>query len=444
MSTCAALLCSRRNATFVTSESAFCKERKTKRSKKGHKHYLLCRFRVRLSDSYFSLNFILIIPPVVMLDPEEEQYGLEMESLMQETAGGNEIPRIKTIPTSPRSNRKSIVVFVLCIIAAVWFLKPAKLDKNNLVTDIDKLPEAINVEENIEPTDDDEHHIQVPEAPDQDPLIVVVDPSEDEISKEHSNVNVPIQIDIMHPEEKGFQHPPPYFSSAYVRRARHDRTNLPDLAEKWGAWTLEDVHPRPNLEPLYAQYPNRDVPMKDFPSNAWQADMEYLPKFIDQGIALTERALEAILAEYGHFERGVTHLEDALADMTKDDPAFMFNMSILPGFQYNRKHPIGNAGRTTESTIQRVRKQLLHSIVTEDKFFLTMGGHSSSAGHGNHFTQSYIMQVQRALEPILARLGVYHISRNVGMGGLGTIHNGIASRSFYGGDNAILVWNSGM
>lgn len=365
---------------------------------------------------------------------------------MQETAG--DVPRLQvTVPAAaPRSNRKQIALFVLCAVVAAWFpFSPTKVDKNTLVTDIEKLPEAANVEDNsqiIIINNEEETHVSIPEAPDQDPLIDTS--SSEKTSHAHPNLNVPATVEAVHPEPPGFKHPPSYFSSAYVRRARHDRTNLPELANKWGAWTLEDDKPRPNLEPLYAQYPNRDVPMNEFPPNAWQVDMEYLPKFVHQGIALTERALEAMLAEYGHFERGVTHLEDALADATKDDPAFMFNMSILPGFQYNRKHPIGNAGRTTETTLQRIRKHLLHSIVTEDKFFLTMGGHSSSAGHGNHFTQSYIMQVQRALEPILARLGVFHISRNVGMGGLGTVHNGIASQSFYGGDNAILVWNSGM
>jgi hypothetical protein len=374
-----------------------------------------------------------------MEDPEE--YGLEMESLIEETGGRIDVPRIKssapTNPSPPSRNRKQIILFALCIIAAAWLLSPAKVDQNTLVTDVEDLPEAANVEDTTIDIEDG-LDIRVPEAPEQDPLI---DPSSSSSHGHTTIINVPATVEALHPEKPGFQHPPPYFSSAYVRRARHDRTNLPELAKKWGSWTLEDKTPRPNLESLYAQYPNRDVPLSAFPPNAWQVDPEYLPQFVDQGIALTERAMAAMLAEYGHYEGGP--LEDAFRDLTKDDPAFMFNMS-MPNVPYNRKHPPGNAGRTSETTLQFIRKHLLHSIMTEDKFFLTMGGHSSSAGHGNHFTQSYIMQVQRALEPILARLGVYHISRNVGMGGLGTVHNGLASQSFYGGDNAILVWNSGM
>jgi hypothetical protein len=73
-----------------------------------------------------------------------------------------------------------------------------------------------------------------------------------------------------------------------------------------------------------------------------------------------------------------------------------------------------------------------------------MGGHSSAAGHGNSFPQSYTPQIQRVLEPLLARMGVFHISRNIGMGGLGTLHNALAAQSIYGGDSDILIWDSSM
>jgi hypothetical protein len=82
--------------------------------------------------------------------------------------------------------------------------------------------------------------------------------------------------------------------------------------------------------------------------------------------------------------------------------------------------------------------------MTEDIFTVVMGGHSAAAGHGNNFQQSYTLQVQRALEPIFARLGVKHTAHNMGMGGLGTIHNGLAAGDLYGKDVDILIWDSGM
>lgn len=62
----------------------------------------------------------------------------------------------------------------------------------------------------------------------------------------------------------------------------------------------------------------------------------------------------------------------------------------------------------------------------------------------NHFVQSYTIQVQWILEAVFARLGVRHQARNFGMGGLGTIHNGLGAGSIYGPDVDILMWDSGM
>ena len=60
----------------------------------------------------------------------------------------------------------------------------------------------------------------------------------------------------------------------------------------------------------------------------------------------------------------------------------------------------------------------------------------------NHFQQSYSLQVQWILEPVFARLGVRHESRNVGNAGVGTIHNAIGSGSIYGPDVDILMYDS--
>jgi hypothetical protein len=48
------------------------------------------------------------------------------------------------------------------------------------------------------------------------------------------------------------------------------------------------------------------------------------------------------------------------------------------------------------------------------------------------------------MEPIFARLGVKHVSRNIANGGLGTTQNGIASAAFHGPDVSLLMWDSGM
>ena len=54
-----------------------------------------------------------------------------------------------------------------------------------------------------------------------------------------------------------------------------------------------------------------------------------------------------------------------------------------------------------------------------------------------------MMQFHKVMEPVFARLGVKLITRNVGMGGLGTIQNGIGSGSIYGDEVDLLIWDSG-
>jgi len=82
--------------------------------------------------------------------------------------------------------------------------------------------------------------------------------------------------------------------------------------------------------------------------------------------------------------------------------------------------------------------------MTQDTFTVVMGGHSAAQGQGNHFRQSYMMQFHKVMYPVFARLGVKLITRNVGLGGMGTIQNGIGSGSIYGDEIDLLLWDSGM
>jgi hypothetical protein len=75
--------------------------------------------------------------------------------------------------------------------------------------------------------------------------------------------------------------------------------------------------------------------------------------------------------------------------------------------------------------------------------YLVMLYFSSSAGHGNHFQQSYTLQVQWILEAVFARLRMKHQARNCGLGGLGTTQTGMATKSIMGYDLDILLWDSG-
>eukprot|EP00934_Nitzschia_sp_Nitz4_P008119 Nitzschia sp. Nitz4//scaffold229_size32011//14677//16995//NITZ4_007918-RA/size32011-processed-gene-0.14-mRNA-1//-1//CDS//3329542856//8109//frame0 len=212
----------------------------------------------------------------------------------------------------------------------------------------------------------------------------------------------------------------------YRKRARNLWQNEYDaMVEEWGTWSLKAKR-RAQSESLYAAYPNRDVPRVDFPSESWQTDSEYLEEFLPEAIALVTRAQGAILKEYGQAT------------------AKMFEI-----FKYDSADGVTEKGSTqggwtTHSSWKGLKRRLLHSIMTEDAFVFAMGGHSAAAGHGNHFQQSYTLQVQWILEPIFARLGASMVARNFGNGGLGTIHNGLAAGDIYGPDVDMLMWDSAM
>lgn len=223
------------------------------------------------------------------------------------------------------------------------------------------------------------------------------------------------------------------------------------LAATWGAWTFVDANAATRPALLYVakadadasgggqdggDFPNGDIPRAAFAPHAWQTDPEYLALWLPQAIALAARGMEAILAEYGHAPLDAPDLSFA-------ERSAMFALSPSAA-GYSLKHPPGNGGYATAATLVALKKRLLHAVLTEGAFIFVMGGHSAAAGHGNHFQQSYTLQVQRVLEPVLARLGVHHVSHNYGFGGMGTVQNGLAPRDLYGPRLDVVLWDSGM
>ena len=215
-----------------------------------------------------------------------------------------------------------------------------------------------------------------------------------------------------------------------------DRTLTPEqesaLIAKWGKWELVDdkAASRPK-DDMYDPYPNRDIPFDKFPAGAWQTDKDYLTKYFDQGLKLVDRALEAILEEYGHSK---THEPDK----SFEERSAMFQLSM------NGPANAHNGGWSNEKSIKGLSRRVLHALVTNDSFHAVMGGHSAAAGHGNQFKQSYMMQLHKTVEPVFGMLGVSFKAQNFGRGGLGTLQSSMAMRDEYGDDLDFLVWDSGM
>jgi hypothetical protein len=137
------------------------------------------------------------------------------------------------------------------------------------------------------------------------------------------------------------------------------------MIDKSGSWTLVDHKERPPGD-FYNEYPNRDIPRNEFPSNAWQLDQEYMSQFLPESMALVQRAQDAILAEYGQNDTEMFRIEFLDDDLSDFDP----------------KKGQRQGGWTTPKSWDGLKKRLLHAIMTEDYFVFAMGGHSSSAGHG--------------------------------------------------------------
>ncbi|CAB9505449.1 expressed unknown protein [Seminavis robusta] len=79
------------------------------------------------------------------------------------------------------------------------------------------------------------------------------------------------------------------------------------------------------------------------------------------------------------------------------------------------------------------------------KFIWATGGHSASAGHGNLFRESYTANMDRALTPILASIGLDFEARNYAMGGTDSAEEvALCWNSIFGRDVDAISWDYGM
>jgi hypothetical protein len=96
-----------------------------------------------------------------------------------------------------------------------------------------------------------------------------------------------------------------------------------------------------------------------------------------------------------------------------------------------------------EPSYKALAKKLLNAMITNDHFYVILGGHSAAAGHGNNFHQSYMMQFHEIMEPIFDRLGMVLVSANRAQGGMGTVQASLAGQTIYG-EKDVMLWDSSM
>jgi len=165
-----------------------------------------------------------------------------------------------------------------------------------------------------------------------------------------------------------------------------------------------------------------EIDPSDFPKDAWQTDDTYIANFLREGRSLIQRVQDGIYEEHG-WERG-----DAQG-----------GINIMDG----SSPTTGGVAWMYEGSMKALVKKLLCAMMTNDHFFVTLGGHSAAAGHGNNFFQSYILEFQRVMEPVFDRLGMVLVSSNLAQGGMGTLQSAMAGVGIYN-ENDFMLWDSSM
>jgi hypothetical protein len=195
---------------------------------------------------------------------------------------------------------------------------------------------------------------------------------------------------------------------------------MQQVIKKWGLWTPLDTSDV--SMPNFSEYESRDMPSADFPEISWQRNEDYLDDFLGQGKDLIQRVTQGIYAEYGYDSS--TLAGAGLQEMLdKQDEFFSVivyeydeNIKIVKGQAINEQtgqNMPGIAHMNTHAWEGLVRK-LLHAVMTSDDFFVVAVGPASTY-RGINFQQSQVMQFNKIMEPVLDKLGIRLLARNMGM-----------------------------
>ena len=163
------------------------------------------------------------------------------------------------------------------------------------------------------------------------------------------------------------------------------------LTKEWGKWSFVDKQASTRPSPSFMdQFPNRDVPYDQFPKKAWQTDPVYLKDFLDEGLALVDRAMEAILAEYGSGKKHRPNLDlERRQNITFGIRWTNLTMTTNLGYPKGMLPP--NGGWTTPKSFDGLVRRVLHAIMTQDTFTFILSGHSAAAGHGYVTYKAFVL-----------------------------------------------------
>eukprot|EP00574_Skeletonema_japonicum_P004512 CAMPEP_0201718612 /NCGR_PEP_ID=MMETSP0593-20130828/4087_1 /ASSEMBLY_ACC=CAM_ASM_000672 /TAXON_ID=267983 /ORGANISM="Skeletonema japonicum, Strain CCMP2506" /LENGTH=996 /DNA_ID=CAMNT_0048208955 /DNA_START=5 /DNA_END=2995 /DNA_ORIENTATION=+ len=184
-----------------------------------------------------------------------------------------------------------------------------------------------------------------------------------------------------------------------------------------------------NGNPLHGE-----ISKEDFPKDSWQTDTDYITSFIAEAKKLIHRVREGIYAEYGWASSSLT------AEQMNQRNVYL---GVHIASEISSTGPDKGVAWIYQDSFDALVKKLLNAMMTNDHFFVTLGGHSAAAGHGNNFFQSYMMQFHDVMEPVFDRLGMVLVTANLAQGGMGTLQAVLAGVDVYG-EKDFMVWDSSM
>lgn len=128
-------------------------------------------------------------------------------------------------------------------------------------------------------------------------------------------------------------------------------------------------------------------------------------------------------------------------------------------FDQDENGHVSSRGRTffrsgnPESSVSwdRFQRKIMIKILqvllgqTNVRFVWATGGHSSAAGHGNFYSESYTAFMERAAKDVFAATGIELIGRNYAMGGTSSaMEIALCSKEIFGLDIDVSSWDFGM
>jgi len=177
-----------------------------------------------------------------------------------------------------------------------------------------------------------------------------------------------------------------------------------------------------------------EISKEDFPTDSWQTDKVYVDSFITEAKSLIHRVREGIYAEYGWATTSLTPEQIEQRNVY---------LGVHIASDITATGPDKGVVWIYQDSFHALVKKLLNAMITNDHFFVTLGGHSAAAGHGNNFFQSYMMQFHEVMEPVFDRLGMVLVTANRAQGGMGTLQAVLAGVDIYG-EKDFMVWDSSM